>query len=544
MKVLLFIVSLCLGYVTSSGYQCRGPNKITPPDDLNTVVNWPSIWNDSMPPIPFASLQTCLWQITVPDGLYATVIFYKNAPSDVSIAVTYPDGSSEGLNNNDYYPYIFTSPMASINLYKSKSEGAFSFKVQWSKYPDVSHDNINLIKGDKPIAMIPNTQLTTFTAETTVSLVGFGLKNQSDYPFLRQSAVFDGDSTNGQFLGTLYRIMMSGKEKISSGKYLTVYTWGLKSLFDYTLYMVQDRTDEQDIFTYRGVNCDSNYDCSFNIYANYGVSVLVTSDNNPEFIKSISTFPDEATLKIYEGAIRDENLVTKLTKSNYQSRLPMELKNTIRQYVLDTGVINGFQITRDSNSANWNKVYDGRKGFVHSFYHGVNSNQQDTDETFITDSKQKLYFNYVVRDADFTGDQTTLTVSVSSNGQQMSSNVFNSKNLPPITTISAQGDKYNVKYETNGVVTKGFRIDFSTTSTVYVASTSSMSPISTTSMIQQSSTSTLPKTSSISTQTSPSITTPHSNSQTTSNSEMETTTKLSTNIPLFLIIAVAVALLM
>ncbi|ULT96118.1 hypothetical protein L3Y34_004625 [Caenorhabditis briggsae] len=476
MNILIFLSFI--GYVLSSGYQCRGPNKITPPDDLNQVVNWPSIWNDSMPPIPFASQQSCIWEIVVPEGLYATVVFHKNSPSTVSIAAFYPGkGTGAGIDNNDLNPYIFTSPQATINLYKSKDEGAFSFKVLWSKYPTVPHDNIQLVKGAMPTAIIPNGHLSTFTAETIVSLVGFGLKNQSEYPLLRQSAVYDGNSTDAEFLGTLYSIMMSKKEVISSGKSLTVFTWGLNNQFDYTLYMVQDHTNELPFFTYRGVNCADGFDCSFQINAVYGTSVLATSDSHSEFIKNIETFPDTGTLKVYEGPISDETLVTKLTKSNYKTRLPMELKNSLRQYVLDTGTITGFIITRDSNSADWNKVYDGRKGFVHSFYHGVYSTQQDTDETMFTQPKQKLYFNYVVRDADFTGAQTSLTVTVMSDGKQIISDTFNSGNPPPITTKNVQGDTYHVKYESRGANTKGFRIDFSTTSSTYEKSTS-IPPIS------------------------------------------------------------------
>ncbi|EFO98860.1 hypothetical protein CRE_21703 [Caenorhabditis remanei] len=449
MKFPFCIILFSIGYVTSSGYTCQGPIKLAPPNDLTQLVNWPSIWNDSMPPIPFASQQSCSWEISVPDGMYASVVFYKNAPSAVSISLVYPNGYAVGyeelfrliLDNNDLYPYILMSPKVKINLGKSKYEGSFSFNVLWSKYdPSITHDNIHLVKGATPTAMIPNSHLTTFTAQTTVSIVGFSLKNQSEYVFLRQSAVFDGESTSAPFLGTLYSIMMSGKEKVSSGKYLTVYTWGLDNQFDYTLYMVQDRaseqimncdleslnalsSDEQNFFTYRGVNCEDGFDCKFQILANYGTAVLVTSGSQAEYIKNIETFSDKSTLKVYEGAISDATLVTTLTKANYKNRLPMDLKNTIRQYVLDTGTITGFTITHDTSSADWNEMYDGRKGFIHSAFHGVVSDQQDTDESFITDKKKQLYFNYIVRDADFTGDKTSLTVKVWSNGNQVSSDV-------------------------------------------------------------------------------------------------------------------------
>lgn len=235
-------------------------------------------------------------------------------------------------------------------------------------------------------------------------------------------------------------------------------------------------------------------------------------------MKSIGTFPDNATLKIYEGPISDKTLVTSLTKANYKSRLPMELKNTMRQYVLNTGVITDFIITRDMNSADWNQVYDGRKGFIHSFYYGCNSNQQDTDETFVTQAKQKLFFNYIVRDADFSEDQISLTVTVMSNGQQVFSDVYNSKNLPPTTTNSIQGDKYNIKYKTHGTVTKGFRIDFSTTSTGYVTGSSTTSTTTSTRV-----TTTNAKLSSTTTESSRSVTT-----QTTVLPVSSTTSKLTT----------------
>ncbi|KAF1758005.1 hypothetical protein GCK72_014463 [Caenorhabditis remanei] len=467
MKFSFCIILFSIGYVTSSGYTCQGPIKLAPPNDLTQLVNWPSIWNDSMPPIPFASQQSCSWEISVPDGMYASVVFYKNAPSAVSISLVYPNGYAVGLDNNDLYPYILMSPKVKINLGKSKYEGSFSFNVLWSKYdPSITHDNIHLVKGATPTAMIPNSHLTTFTAQTTVSIVGFSLKNQSEYVFLRQSAVFDGESTSAPFLGTLYSIMMSGKEKVSSGKYLTVYTWGLDNQFDYTLYMVQDRANEQNFFTYRGVNCEDGFDCKFQILANYGTAVLVTSGSQAEYIKNIETFSDKSTLKVYEGAISDATLVTTLTKANYKNRLPMDLKNTIRQYVLDTETITGFTITHDTSSADWNEMYDGRKGFIHSAFHGVVSDQQDTDESFNTDKKKQLYFNYIVRDADFTGDKTSLTVKVWSNGNQVSSDVYNSTNLPLVTTKSVLGDMYEIIYSTQGASTKGFRIDFSTTSTV------------------------------------------------------------------------------
>lgn len=110
---------------------------------------------------------------------------------------------------------------------------------------------MQLLKNDKPFAMAPNTHLTTFNAETTVGLVAFTLRNQSHYPLLRQSAVYDGDSTSGAFIGTLYSIMMLEKEVVSSGKTLTVFTWGLlNELFDYTLFMVQDHASKRSQFTF------------------------------------------------------------------------------------------------------------------------------------------------------------------------------------------------------------------------------------------------------------------------------------------------------
>ncbi|CAI2351506.1 unnamed protein product [Caenorhabditis sp. 36 PRJEB53466] len=640
----------------------KSPIKLAPPTDLSQPVYWPSIWNDSMSPIPFAAQQNCEWDVSVPEGFFATVNFYRDAPTQIGIWIEFANGDSEGIDNNDNLPFIFTAPRFGIHLGKSSQQGLFSFKVSWSKYPDFTKNKIELLKGDTPVAHSPIQGLTVFTAETVVSLVAFSLKNNSYSSLLRQSAVFDGDSTDAKSLGSLNRIMLTREAKVSSGKALSVYTFGLDQLFDYVLYMAQDHSDCPDLIYYRGLNCYSDTQCPFTLTSYSGSSAIATVDNRPEYVKSIRVFPegatlkiyegvinnetlistltkdnyqnmlpllvngnvkqylldhngisvdlsrdandagwgtvfdgridldqtfstfknqliyfnfivdncdfsdssslaisifkngvtvysetfasanlppvyvlkvygdkmtvkystfgndqnvfsykavncptdtncpldfnavfgnaviataggrpefvkgmeitaDNATLKIYEGVISDETLVTSLTRANYQTRFPVELKSSIRQYVLDWSIIR-VQISRDANDAKWNKVYDGRNGFVHSFYHGVSSNQQDTDETFTTDAPAKPFFNYVVSDADFTGDQTALTVTVLSDGKQISSITYNSKNLPPSTTTSVQGDSYNVKYGTNGVNTKGFRIDFSTTSNSYATATS------------------------------------------------------------------------
>lgn len=92
---LLLLVSF-VGLLDASGYQCSPLMKLSPPTDLSQPLNWPIIWNDTMPPIPFNSNQYCKWQISVPDGFYATAVFYKDAPSSVGIGVEYPNGYSVG----------------------------------------------------------------------------------------------------------------------------------------------------------------------------------------------------------------------------------------------------------------------------------------------------------------------------------------------------------------------------------------------------------------------------------------------------------------
>uniref|UniRef100_A0A8R1EML1 CUB_2 domain-containing protein n=2 Tax=Caenorhabditis japonica TaxID=281687 RepID=A0A8R1EML1_CAEJA len=353
MNLLIFnffsIIFISLKLVSASGYQCQGPIKLTPPEDLNKIVYWPSIWNDSMPPVQFATQQNCEWQITVPTGLFATAVFYRDAPTSIGISVEFPNGYSEGLDNNDHYPFIFTSPMFKVKLYKSAKQGQFSFKVTWSKYPDAPINHICLMKGGNPVAQSPNSSITVFTAETNVSFLAFSLKNASHYPLLRQSAIYDGDSTSGNFLGNLYAAMMQGKAVISTGRNLAINTFGLYNLFNYTLYMAQDHSNDQNVLKYEGKNCPSDYKCRVTLNALSGRAVIVTSGNQPEFITGIDNFPDNSTLKIYEGVISTNTLVTTLTKANYQYRLPMELKNTIHQYVLDDKLLD-IELSRDVNN--------------------------------------------------------------------------------------------------------------------------------------------------------------------------------------------------
>lgn len=163
------------------------------------------------------------------------------------------------LVNNDHAPFMLTAPMFQVDLFKSNTAGAFSFKIIWSKClfpekkremrkfldPKADKKSVTLKKGGLPIAGIPDPYLTTYQAETYVSFVAFGLKNESRNALLRQSAVYDGNSTSGLFMGNLFKLMMEGKEVITRGSTLTVYTFGLYEEFNYTLFMVQDHSSKQ-----------------------------------------------------------------------------------------------------------------------------------------------------------------------------------------------------------------------------------------------------------------------------------------------------------
>uniref|UniRef100_A0A1I7TY04 CUB_2 domain-containing protein n=1 Tax=Caenorhabditis tropicalis TaxID=1561998 RepID=A0A1I7TY04_9PELO len=243
----LFLSNLLI-FVASDGYLCE--DYTVNPRFLNEPYVFPENWKEGQEPPVFNGSQNCNWKINVPVGMYATAVFYKNA-SQLDIRVFYPVGLVY-LANNDQEPFIFTYPQFQVELLAANQTGRFAFKVFWSYYPsEICKNNIQL----DTVQLIPSTStecMTTYTAPNKVRLIAFG-PVFSKSKILRHSAVFEGDSLNGTYLGNLYEA--NDRNIWSTGTQLTVYTYGLQVQNSRSLFLGMDSTVGRNVTEFYGLDC-------------------------------------------------------------------------------------------------------------------------------------------------------------------------------------------------------------------------------------------------------------------------------------------------
>ncbi|CAP21004.2 Protein CBR-DOD-24 [Caenorhabditis briggsae] len=316
----LLLASCVLG---TSGYRCtNGTQVINPPTDLSTPTFFPFYWN-GVDPVPYIEHEGpgCFLNVNVPSGYYANVTMFMRLDSSGNY-VYYPNRKIVTLQNDDHHPFIFTNPYFKVSVSAANHTGPgtseFAFKIIWTKFPDVKKNVIGIYKGQPPVAVIPNGELTTFRGDPSsmMSLIGFSLEDPSMNHLLRQTALFGGDSFNSDYIGTLDQVVKS-----------KVYN------------------------TYEGINIPSSG--NHNVYMNgvFGNHLTVTDYNGPEIIKEFITFPSTGTISIYENSISNTTCIATLTSSNYQQQLPLEVKGNMKFYSL---IGNGFYemvLTRDVSRA-------------------------------------------------------------------------------------------------------------------------------------------------------------------------------------------------
>lgn len=91
MVSILFFLATLVASAFADGYTCANIMR-NPTQNLSEPYYYPETWRENMEPTKYAPNQICNWQINVPEGLYATVIFYKKTDSESGIKCTYPNG--------------------------------------------------------------------------------------------------------------------------------------------------------------------------------------------------------------------------------------------------------------------------------------------------------------------------------------------------------------------------------------------------------------------------------------------------------------------
>ncbi|UMM33743.1 hypothetical protein L5515_007107 [Caenorhabditis briggsae] len=459
MTIFIVLLSAFLASASTDGYSCTGSHTINPPADLTKPYYYPEGWTESQEPATYAGGQTCNWKINVPQGMFATVTYYKKTASESGITCLYPNGYEQFIEDQDQNPYIFTSPQFQVNLKVSDDSGEFSFKVVWTKYPGACQVN-NQLTDTRASASSPSPCITTYTSPNRVVLVGFSLKDDK-YPLLRQSAIYDGDSVNSSYLGNL---ATARYQIVATGNKLTIHTFGLSAVFNYTLFMGMDTNALGDVQQITGVNPPYDSRFAYYLYLNSEekVSAIATIGRDPDYLEQIREFPGGANLRVYEEQISDSNLMATINQYNFQKQLPLEVKTSLKIYKLDGGRVY-IPMTKNASEANWNTVFDGRFVNVHSLDYRRTSYTQDTFEAFqIAPNSIKLYFKFNMVKFDTQGGPTTLAITIYKDGYTVYSDTFSKNHLPPPNTIKILGDMMTIQYQTHGTYTKGFEVDLVT----------------------------------------------------------------------------------
>ncbi|CAB05138.1 CUB-like domain-containing protein [Caenorhabditis elegans] len=343
-------------------YECMNNTVvINAPSDISKPVFYPDGWDGQSSTPQISENQQCVMTINVPTGYYATVTFYKHF-TEPGGYLYFPSRKIELLQNDDYNPYIFPSPMVKINIgtdNRNDVMNQFGFKVVYSKYPTLEKNIINIDLGSPPVAAKPSEKLTTFVGDrnSMMSLMGFTMADNSKNYLLRQTAIFGGDSTDSTYIGSLSQILNSQQILTTYGNKISVYTFGLDKLIDYPLFMGQNQVDTMGLLKYNGANCPSTGNCNVTLNGNWGAHVVVvTSYDGPETIKSFDSFPDTGVLNVYENNVSNTTCIATLNKFNYLQQLPLQVNGNMKFYELRAGGVYNMVVTRDTSRASRHQI--------------------------------------------------------------------------------------------------------------------------------------------------------------------------------------------
>ncbi|CAA97432.1 CUB-like domain-containing protein [Caenorhabditis elegans] len=318
----VFLLATLIAFASADGYTCAGNTLINPFLNLSEPYYYPGTWRENMEPAEYAPDQKCNWKINVPQGTYATVIFYKKTQYESGIKCAYPGKDLEYISDNDQNPYIFTSPQFQVDLKVGDKPGEFSFKVVWSKYPPGSRMNMQL-DGIHSLAGVASSFYTTYTAINRVMLVGFSIPD-FDSAVLRQSAIYDGDSVNAKYLGNLIDTLHG--QIVSTGNKLTIYTFGLENHINNTLFMGLDTAAAGDIQKYNGLNCpaDTTRGCSIILQSYFYATAVAKISRQPDYLMLPNAFPYNANVRVYG----DKMDINYQTFGNYTQGFEVDILTT------------------------------------------------------------------------------------------------------------------------------------------------------------------------------------------------------------------------
>uniref|UniRef100_A0A1I7UDW7 CUB_2 domain-containing protein n=1 Tax=Caenorhabditis tropicalis TaxID=1561998 RepID=A0A1I7UDW7_9PELO len=319
-------------------YQCQN-DIINPPLDLSQSTYYPLDWSEDQPIPTVSAGQACVITVNVPTRYYANVTFYRQFPYATGSYALYSNNKVVRIENNDPNPFFFVSPQFKVNLQTVNSTAyttKFAFKIVWTPLPTVSKRNIMIEKNSPPVAVFPSAYMTTFIGDqgTQLSLMAFSLADSANSYFLRQSAIYAGDTVDAEFIGTLDQVLTSRYPLTARGNKISVLTFDLGNYFYCPLFMSQATSDVRGYQVYLGRNCEDQGPCTVTLDGSLGNSLTVTEFDGSETIQGFRAFPESAVINVYENTVSMVTRVAQFNATNYQEQLPFKVNGFMKFYEL------------------------------------------------------------------------------------------------------------------------------------------------------------------------------------------------------------------
>ncbi|EGT59069.1 hypothetical protein CAEBREN_08774 [Caenorhabditis brenneri] len=447
----------------------NGVTTFDPPLTVGMPSWYPSNYTNTKPPI-FPGDFKCEYKINVPTGWFALIqmtvdmTYFQNVSAPVIVIDQLQN--REEVYSAQQERFFFASNGGTIRLSTGMTEQlSFGFKITWLQYPAMSPNITRVNAGDRNPLVLKHlvNDAFQFVADYQVSATIMPLLNPLDRQYYRGIMFFDGPNGNVSCLGSGLSLLNSKAQYYSTGKSMTIMFLPGNPIRYFTSILLQDYINTKGIGTFQGITWSlqnpAHY-ASFLMDASISPVAIQTLNinSNSEVILSLT---GTGSLDVYLGGATKNrsNLVTSYNAKNCDNYFPQLFLGDIKTYVLTSGVAI-LNISEKSYQDYSPSKAIGRKGFLVTENYGVLSpNQQISEGIYSPPNVSITVFKYSIQLADLVPG-VTLKITNHTNGQE-TYHQYNSNNLPRLNVSNEiQGEKFFVRYFSNGKANKGFHLDF------------------------------------------------------------------------------------
>lgn len=181
----------------------------------NQTYYWPATWNETQSTPHLAAEQSCSWIVTIPNGFYAKLsISGKTNDKDSRFQIIDSVGNLVQSTHEGMEPYFFPATKFTLAV-SNEAVASFAFKIQWFPMPQASgfifvNEVTDLINATNAL------YCNTYGGNGGTSLLALP-QNRTHYHSLRSILVFEGHSTNANYISNMFMLYQTKKQYISSG---------------------------------------------------------------------------------------------------------------------------------------------------------------------------------------------------------------------------------------------------------------------------------------------------------------------------------------